>query len=381
MKQGEMTTPTALYVHIPFCIKRCSYCDFNSSVYQDDIASRYVAAIIKQLRRVKGYPYQTVYIGGGTPTAVKEEQLYWLLDAICSLLDMKQVREYTVEVNPGTINARKVALLRQAGVNRISLGIQSFNKKGLQLLGRIHSREDALDAFSILRSAGFDNLSIDLIFGWPGQNLKEWEEDLAEAVALNPEHISAYCLTIERGTSLSRQIRRDSVPRPDEMVQLDMMKKTISFLTSPENSYEHYEISNFARKGCHCLHNINYWKNLPYVGIGAGAVSYLDGRRTSNVKDVLGYIRRVESGRSPRAFSERLDPRRRAAETLVMALRMTSGIGEEDFARQTGFSLRELYGKIIEKECRLGLMSMRRGRLRLTRRGLFVANSVMVEFV
>ncbi|MFQ5957510.1 MAG: radical SAM family heme chaperone HemW, partial [Candidatus Brocadiales bacterium] len=377
----EMTPPNALYIHIPFCTKRCSYCDFNSSVYQADIASRYIAALGRELEGVKGYPYKTVYIGGGTPTAMKEAQLRQLLDAISSSLDMKRVKEYTVEVNPGTIDDKKVALLKADGVNRVSLGIQSFKEKGLRLLGRIHSRKDSHDAFSALRSGGFNNLSMDLIFGWPGQALKDWGEDLSEAAALDPEHISAYCLIVERGTLLSRQIRSGRVPRPDEEVQLDMLKETISFLTSIENGYRRYEISNFAKKGYQCLHNINYWKNLSYVGIGAGAVSYLGGRRTSNIKDVLRYIMRIEAGKSAKVFGERLAPRKRAAETLVMALRMTSGIKEEDFARRTGFSLRELYGEVIDRECKLGLISMKRGKLRLTRKGLFVADSVMVEFM
>lgn len=376
-----MTPPSALYIHIPFCIKRCSYCDFNSSVYQQDIASRYIAALKKEFSGVKDHAYKTVYIGGGTPTAMREGQLKQLLDTISSELDMSKIREYTVEVNPGTIDAKKGVLLREGGVNRISLGIQSFKERGLRLLGRIHSKRDSFDAFSALRKGGFNNLSIDLIFGWPGQTLEEWEEDLSEAVALNPEHISAYCLIVERGTLLSRQIREGRVPGPDESVQLDMLKKTISFLTSTESGYKHYEISNFAKKGYKCLHNINYWKNLPYVGIGAGAVSYLNGRRTSNIKDVLRYIMRVEAGKNAKTFGEYLSPEKRAAETLMMGLRMTSGVREDDFASRTGFSLRELYGNVIDRDCELGLMSMKRGKLRLTRKGLYVADSVMVEFI
>lgn len=377
--QRELTHPSALYIHIPFCIKRCSYCDFNSSVYQPDVASRYVAALEKELGGVKDHPYKTVYIGGGTPTAMREEQLSRLLHAVSSSLDVRRIKEYTVEVNPGTVNARKVALLREGGVNRISLGVQSFKEKGLRLLGRIHSPGDARDAFSTLREGGFNNLSIDLIFGWPGQTLKDWEEDLTEALSLDPEHVSAYCLIVERGTPLARQIRTGSVSGPDEESQLDMLKKTISFLDG--NGHKHYEISNFAKKGYRCIHNINYWKNLPYVGIGAGAVSYLNGRRTSNIRDILSYIERIEAGRGAKTFGERLAPRRRAAETLMMALRMTSGIKEKDFAARTGFTLRELYGDVIDRLCGLGLMGVGQGRLYLTRKGFFVADSVMMEFL
>ncbi|MEK7369751.1 MAG: coproporphyrinogen III oxidase, partial [Planctomycetota bacterium] len=178
---------------------------------------------------------------------------------------------------------------------------------------------------------------------------------------------------------LAQQIRTGSVPRPDEESQLDMLKKTINFLDN--NGYKHYEISNFAKKGYRCRHNVNYWKNLPYVGIGAGAVSYLNGRRTSNIRDILSYIERIEAGRSAKTFGEHLTPRRRAAETLMMALRMTSGIKEKDFTVRTGFTLRELYGDVIDRLCVLGLMGIRQGRLYLTRKGVFVADSVMMEFL
>ncbi len=386
-----MTQPAALYIHIPFCMKRCSYCDFNSSVYQAGVASRYIAALEKELGGVTDYPYRTVYSGGGTPTAMKDEQLNQLLSVISGSLDMSRVKEYTVEANPGTLNAGRVALLKDGGVNRVSLGAQSFNVRGLRLLGRVHSRRDSLDAFSALRDGGFNNLNIDLIFGWPGQSLKDWEEDLSEAMTLDPEHVSAYCLSVERGTPLAREIRSGGAAPPDEAAQLDMLKRTISFFASANNAsanngYRHYEISNFAKKGRRCLHNINYWENLPYTGIGAGAVSYLDGRRTSNVRDVVRYIRRIEVGddgtrKGATTFKERLSPRKRAAETLMMALRMTSGIKEEDFAARTGFSLGELYGDPIDRLCELGMISMKRGRLRLTRKGLFVADSVIMEFM
>ncbi len=379
--QKETTHPTALYVHIPFCTRRCSYCDFNSSVYRADVAPGSSAALERELEGIKGGPYKTVFIGGGTPTALTERQLERILSAISGLLDMRRVKEYTVEANPGTINAKKVALLKEYGINRVSLGVQSFNERGLRFLGRIHSRKDSLEAFSTLRKGGLDNLSIDLIFGWPGQTLGDWEQDLSEAVALDPEHVSAYCLSVERGTPLARQIRSGAVPRPDEAVQLDMLKKTISTLTSAGNGYRHYEISNFAKKGRRCLHNMNYWKNLPYAGVGAGAVSYLDGRRTSNIRDVLRYVARIESGRDARAFGERPTPRKRAAETLMMGLRMTSGIKEEDFAGRTGLSLSALYGDVIDRFSELGLMSRRGGRVRLTRKGLFVADSVIMEFM
>ncbi|HHT9118057.1 MAG TPA: radical SAM family heme chaperone HemW [Candidatus Hypogeohydataceae bacterium YC38] len=373
-----MNLPTALYVHIPFCIQRCYYCDFNSSLYNQAVASRYLEALGRELEEVKAYPLKTVYIGGGTPTALKEVQLKKLIALLTCTLNLG-VEEYTIEANPGTLSPGKLAILKEGGVNRISLGAQSFRERGLRLLGRIHSPEDTLKAFSLLRKWGFDNISIDLIFGWPGQTIKEWEEDLLEAMTLDPEHISTYCLTVERGTALSRQIRTGKLPRPQEDLQLQMLKKAILLLT--RQGYRHYEISNFAKRGKECRHNINYWKNRPYVGIGAGAFSYLEGRRSSNTKDILGYIEKIERSGRVKTFSETLPPKKRAAETLIMALRMTSGIREEEYSRLTGYSLRELYGKEIDKICSTGLMSFKGGRLRLTRPGLFVSNSIMVEFI
>jgi oxygen-independent coproporphyrinogen-3 oxidase len=323
--------------------------------------------------------FHTVYIGGGTPTALNEHQLERLLNLVKSIVGANPPKEYTIEANPGTLSPRKIRLMREGGVNRVSLGVQSFSEKGLKLLGRIHSPVEAEEGFYMLRGAGFSNLSLDLIFGWPGQTLEEWEEDLQKVLELGPEHVSTYCLTIERGTPLSRDVRTGRLPAPDENLQLKMYKTALRLLTRA--GYRHYEISNFALKGRECLHNINYWNNGPYLGIGVGAFSYVNGRRFSNVKDIQKYVEKISSGKGATAFTETLPAERHAAETLVMALRMRKGIAEKEFYRRTGRSLMELYGPSIEKLSHLGLLSLNGGRLHLTQKGLFLANQVMVELV
>lgn len=386
---------TSLYVHIPFCVRKCRYCDFNSGPHPSTLMDRYIQALGKELEGTRAIPslrsrtgpdgFQTVYIGGGTPTALDESQLERLLTLVKDVTETNPPREYTIEANPGTLNPEKVRLMKAGGIDRVSLGVQSFSERGLELLGRIHSPLEAEEGFYALREAGFSNINLDLIFGWPGQTLEEWGQDLQKVLRLGPEHVSAYCLAIERGTPISKDVRTGRLTGSDEDLQHKMFKKAHAFFTRA--GYRHYEISNFALKGGRatpdkeCLHNINYWNNGPYLGLGAGAFSYVDGRRYSNVKDVQKYIEKITSGRRAVSFTETLPSRRRAAETLVMALRMRCGIAEGEFHRRTGYSLTELYGPSIEKFSRLGLLSLTGGRLRLTQKGLFLANQVMVEFV
>lgn len=325
---------------------------------------------------------QTVYIGGGTPTALNESQLERLFNLVKGVLGAGQPKEYTIEANPGTLSPKKVRLMRDNGINRVSLGVQSFSEKGLKILGRIHSPIEAEEGYYMLREAGFSNINLDLIFGWPGQSAsggEGWKQDLQKVIELGPDHVSTYCLTIERGTPLHRDLRKGRLPTPDETLQLKMYKSTLRLLTRA--GYKHYEISNFALKGKECLHNINYWKNGTYLGIGVGAFSYVNGRRFSNVKDVQRYINKVTSGERPISFAEYLPPERRAVETLIMALRLRRGITEKEFCRSTGYSFKELHGPSIEKLSHLGLLSLTGDRLHLTQKGLFLANQVMVEFV
>ncbi|HHT9124589.1 MAG TPA: radical SAM family heme chaperone HemW [Candidatus Brocadiia bacterium] len=378
----------SLYIHIPFCEKKCNYCDFNSipapSREKESVRvfDEYIEAVAKELRvgscelRVTT---KTVYIGGGTPTSLNNEQLDRLLGKVGMYYNTPLLEEYTIEANPGTLDEEKINILRQHKINRISLGVQSFHDRTLKLLGRIHSAEEAKRAFMLLREGGFKNINIDLIYGCPEQSLEEWREDLETVCALVPEHVSTYCLSYEDGTPLKNALDNGNIKRLDERDELKMYKLARTFLK--KNGYRHYEISNFAKDGMMCRHNIVYWRNEGYLGIGAGAFSYTNRCRTSNEKDVQRYIEAINFKGKAACFSEQLLPEKRAGETLVMTLRMLSGITTEEFLNTTGFDLLLTYGEKIARLVKMGLLSFNGKRLRLTQKGLSVADSVMVEFV
>lgn len=370
----------ALYIHIPFCAKKCNYCDFNSFVSEPNIIDGYLQAVEKELCVLKGkYVFHTVYIGGGTPSILTEPQLEKLLGDIIRYIPVSEIREYTVEANPGTLSINKVKLFKEYLVNRVSLGVQSFQDKHLQFLGRIHSGDDAKNAFTLLRQVGFKNISIDFIFGCPGQSLNDWEDDLKTAIELNPEHVSTYALTYEEGTPLMDNLKNEIIHRLEEGIELEMYRFAISCLKS--RGYSHYEISNFAKAGYECSHNSVYWRNMGYVGVGAGAYSFLDGVRTSNEKDVFKYIEGIKGSRNIKSFRERLEREQLASETLIMSLRLRRGISNTDFYERFGYNIDDQFGDQISKLTKYGLISYHNEELRLTDKGLFVADTVLAEFV
>jgi len=370
----------ALYIHIPFCISKCIYCDFNSIIVQSQVVDEYLDAIRSELQAINGeYSFTTVYIGGGTPTVLNEIQLSKLLNTISEHVDISNIREYTIEANPGTLNDEKILALKNSQVNRISVGVQSFNDKYLKLLGRIHSAKEAKDILFNLRENGFENISIDLIYGYPAQTLNEWKMDLNECLKLSPVHISAYCLSYERGTPLVGMMDTGKLIRLSEEEELKMYERTNDFLSN--KGYLRYEISNFAKPGRECLHNTVYWENREYVGIGAGAFSYINGERYCKIRNVKEYISTVKSKKSLICFSEKLPQEKRASEILIMALRMTSGISKKEFFNRSGLDLTELFGKQVNMLTQAGLINFDDERIKLTRKGLTVADSVMMEFV
>ncbi|MCC7212535.1 MAG: radical SAM family heme chaperone HemW, partial [Candidatus Brocadia sp.] len=274
MTDKKNIVPHALYIHIPFCVRKCNYCDFHSMVSDTTTIDHYLHALEKELDILQGqFIFTTVYIGGGTPSALNEYHLEKLLSMVIRHLSALEIREYTVEINPGTLTKDKATLLKEYGVNRISLGVQSFQQHQLKLLGRIHSGDDARDAFTLLRTSGFQNITIDLIFGCPEQTFDDWEKDLRTAVELNPEHLSTYALTYEEGTPLAIDLENEVIHKLEECVELKMYKMAISYLS--QKKYHHYEISNFAKDGYECYHNRVYWENKGYIGIGVGAYSFL----------------------------------------------------------------------------------------------------------
>lgn len=389
---------SSLYVHIPFCIKRCKYCDFNSMVFDSDLADQYIDAVEREIadrilnlkpfcntdhQTMEG-SFKTIYIGGGTPTVLNEDQLNRLLSVINNCINLEALIEYTIEANPGTLNHEKIKVLKDNRINRVSLGVQSFNDSYLKFLGRIHTSNDTFDAFSMLRGYGFTNINIDLIFGIPSQKLEEWGDDVKMAISLGTEHVSTYSLTYEKGTPLWRLLSQGAIKRSTEFDELRMYKLAIALLT--KNSFKHYEISNFAKENKECIHNMTYWENQDYMGIGAGAFSFIDGRRESNEANVPAYVKKMLYPGSKTwdkriTFHEKLSPRAHASETLIMGLRLRRGISNDRFYRQTGYHLADLYSDQISRFVRAGLISFRNETLMLTKKGLYVADSVMMGFL
>jgi putative oxygen-independent coproporphyrinogen III oxidase len=320
--------PAGLYVHVPFCLTRCGYCDFNAYAGLDHLASRYVAALLREVELAapawEGVEVASVFLGGGTPTTLEVADLKALLARVRSTFAMTADAEVTIEANPDTVDEAKLAGLREAGFGRLSMGAQSFDRKVLAALERIHQPESVSRAFHAARSAGYDNVNLDLIYGANGESAGSWERTLEEAVTLGPEHVSAYALTIEPATSLGRQVARGDVPAPDPDLQAEMFETACRVLG--DAGYGHYEVSNWARPGYECRHNLGYWERRPYVGLGAGAHAYRDGRRWWNVRPPEEYLSIVERGELPVGGYEELEPADAYLEEVFLRLRILQGI-------------------------------------------------------
>ena len=317
-----------LYIHIPFCRTRCAYCAFVSVAGQPSWWDPYLQALTRELalaRQQRGpLVLGTVYVGGGTPSVLGEARLTALLQAVRSHFTVASGAEVTVEVNPGTADYRLLASLRAAGYNRLSVGVQSFDDGHLALLGRTHTASQAIATCLDARQAGFGDLNLDLIFSLPGASLADWRQSLNQALALAPEHLSAYGLTWEEGTDLTARARRHEVLAVDEDLDADLFNLTHAILT--QAGYEHYEVSNYARPGCRCRHNWGYWSGADYLGLGVAAHSFFGGRRWWNTDDIPGYIERVTRGESPEAGAEQLDAPSALREQLWLSLRTADGV-------------------------------------------------------
>jgi len=372
----------AVYVHVPFCPGKCSYCDFYSVVRSPDGVKRYLRALRTEFALTaveRPRTFRTVYVGGGTPTVLTTQELEDLLSVLSREARFTDGVEFTVEANPGTLTGEKLRVLRRHGVNRLSIGAQSFNDRLLKLLGRPHGSREIAHALETARDEGLTNLSLDLIFGIPTQTLADWKRDLEELLSCDVPHVSAYSLTYEENTPLAKRVADRSVDRVGEEEELRMYEAVIDTLTG--SGYEHYEVSNFARPGFACRHNEVYWANESYLGLGPSAASYVGGERRRNVSSLEGYVSMLDSGTLPVDFRERLAPERRARETAVMNLRRTRGIDFDDFRRHTTFDARQLFARELESLAADGLMEVGRDSARLTRRGLMVADSILSELV
>jgi len=367
-------------VHIPFCAHKCGYCDFASLAGSDHLADRYLDALEHEMAATGGsHEVDTVFIGGGTPTRLDSRSLDRLLTAVRRWFPMAPGGEWTVEANPGTLDAEKADVLANGGVNRVSLGAQSFQPALLAALERNHAPEEVARAIDLVRPR-FPRWSFDLIFGVPGSTPDLWAADLETALALGPAHLSCYGLVYEKGTALWKQWNAGQVRAVDEESERTMYAHTIDRLAAAGLAM--YEISNFARPGHECRHNLVYWTNDAYFGVGLGAARYLDGVRSVNTRDLPAYLKRVEAGDPATGPTETLDPEARARETAVLMLRRTdTGLDRDDFARRTGFGLDDLAGPVVVRFVGRGLLEDDGRRVRLTREGLFLADTVLCEFL
>lgn len=370
----------AAYVHVPFCAHRCGYCDFTLVAGRDDLIDDYLAALEMELRSLgQCVPVDTLFFGGGTPTHLPADRLDRLLELVRKWFEPATDGEFSVEANPFGLTVEKAETLARHGVNRVSLGVQSFDATHLATLERDHRRDDILAAMERLRAVSIGSIGIDLIFAVPGQTVDNWRATLDEAIALGPDHISTYGLTFERGTAFwSRQLKGTLRPVPDE-TERAMYELAMERL--PQAGYEQYEISNFARPGHRSRHNEVYWRAEPHYGVGPGAAAYLEGTRRLNHRSVTTWIRRTLAGEPAHGDIETLSPEERAREGIMLGLRRVAGLERERFARQFGFDLDELCGGTIEVMCARGWLEDTGEAIRLTREGRFVADSVISEFL
>lgn len=324
-------------------------------------------------------PLATLFLGGGTPTILAREDLAQIVTGCTRLFGVTEQAEISIEANPRTLDRAKLTLLRRSGVNRLSIGVQSLNEKELQLLGRPHSAEDAKTAVQLAREAGFENISLDLMYGVPGQGHTSWQQSLQQALSLSPVHLSLYELTVEPGTAYQRQQDQGTLDLPDEeeLAAMDEITATLC----QQAGLAHYEISNYARPGYECRHNINYWQNGPYLALGAGAVACLEGRRRQQIRDPQRYCEQIESGLSVVEEEEMLAPEASFRETVIMGLRMTRGVSLARLRQRYGMDLQAYYGDILLRLADQGLVEMSAGHLRLTPRGRLFANQVLAELV
>jgi len=397
MTTAEPRRPLGLYLHLPFCDHKCAYCDFNSYAGLDHLIPAYTAALCRDLglwrEAAAGYAVTTVFFGGGTPSLTPLPQLARILDTVAAQFTVATDAEISLEANPGTVDEPYLRGLRALGVNRLSLGVQSFADSQLRLLDRMHDGAQAVAAYRAARAAGFGNINLDLIFGLQGQDLDGWRANLRRATELAPEHLSLYALTIEDGTKLAWQVQQRLAPAPDPDLQADMYETTTALMAAAD--YAQYEISNWALPGRACRHNLIYWRNAPYLGLGAGAHSCLAGRRFAAVRAPAAYMARVALAtggplspaepltvRFPQiASDDRLDPLTDASDSAILGLRLNEGLDLAAFAARHGAALDALAGPALAELTAWGLLERDADRLRLTARGRLLSNEVFLRLL
>lgn len=369
-----------LYIHIPFCVQKCKYCDFLSAPATAQVQNAYMEALTEEIKAAgaEGSLVVSIFIGGGTPSAVEPDQIKKVMETVKERFVLAEDAEISMEMNPGTVTQESLAIYRRAGINRISIGLQSAHNRELQKLGRIHSYEQFLDTYEKVRAAGFTNVNVDLMSALPGQTLRDWKETLSQILMLvpQPEHISAYSLIVEEGTPFYEMNEKGMLHLPDEDTDREMYWTTAEVLKAA--GYEQYEISNYARAGYACKHNCGYWTRRDYIGFGIGAASLVDNIRFRNCDSIERYLQNPSGCRED---VQRLDIREQMDETMILGLRMLEGVNCGRFQNTFGVSVEEIYQPQIEESIKQGLMMYRGEYLALTKRGLDLSNYVMAKFL
>ena len=370
--------PTSAYVHIPFCTQICYYCDFSKVFIKNQPVDSYLEHLLQEFHSYDIQKLRTLYIGGGTPTALSAPQLETLLDGLTKNLDLSVLEELTIEANPGDLDADKIAVLKNSAVNRVSLGVQTFDDKMLKKIGRSHLEKDIYENIDRLKLAGFDNISIDLIYALPGQTMEQVKENVAKAIGLDIPHMSLYSLILENHTVFMNRMRRGKLPLPKEELEAEMFEYIIAELERA--GFEHYEISNFSKPDFESRHNLMYWDNAEYYGIGAGASGYVNGVRYKNHGPIRHYLSAVEEGNA-RITEEHLSQKEQMEEEMFLGLRKKSGVSMARFEEKFGRSFEGLYGEIVRDLVQQGLMQIEGDHVRMTKRGLFLGDTVAERFI
>lgn len=372
-----------LYIHIPFCISKCKYCDFNSYKLDLDEKRKYLSAIQKEMKfykeEIRGKEINTIFIGGGTPSILNQNEIKFLFDNIKNNFNIKNDAEITMECNPGTLTLNKLKTMKECGVNRLSIGLQAVQNNHLEYIGRIHTYEEFEKNYYQAKEVGFENINIDLMYALPNQSKEDWMESLEKIVKLNPTHISAYSLILEENTELFNMYERNEFKLLDEDTDIEMYEYTINYLKS--HGYNQYEISNYAKEDFECKHNILYWKCENYVGLGASASGFLNEARYNNLCELNKYEEIIHSGKKPIEWEEKLSIEDKIEENIFLGLRMNEGIKFNDFHEKYNINFKEVYKKEINKLEKIKLIKISDEGMTLTQKGREISNSVFVEFI
>ncbi len=376
-----MSDIKAIYIHVPFCRRRCKYCSFISYQSRESDIPAYIDAVKNEFSLRSGNSIiNTVYFGGGTPSLLAAPQISSLTSAMKDNFNLANDCEITMEANPGTIDLNYLSEVKAAGINRLSIGIQSFNDEELSMLGRIHTAKDALNAIKDAREAAFDNLNIDLIYGLPGQSVDNWKDSLVKAVEVNPDHMSLYPLTLEPEEPLFKEIESRVLPEisaDTAAIQYELAEQLLE-----KHGYIHYEISNWAKPGKECLHNLVYWQGGEYLGIGVAAHSYIVNRRSANTADLSQYIESSShNSLPPQEVDETITPETEIAESIILGLRLCNGIDTKDFKKRFNIDIMKRYGRQIEELINFGLIENDENGIRLSPRGRLLGNEVFWRFL